>query len=63
LLALFALYAAVLLVVVIVSDGADTGCILGGIVAHAVVASRRVVACWRDAAELEAAKLRARRFA
>ena len=62
LLALFALYAALLLVVVIASEGADIGCILGGIIGHAAFTSRRVLARWRDAAQLEAAKLRARRY-
>lgn len=59
LLGLFSLYSAALLVVVIVSDGADVGCILGGIAGHVLYASHRIVSSWRDAAWLEEAKARA----
>jgi hypothetical protein len=58
LLGLFSLYAASLLIVVVVSDGADIGCILGGIAGHVLYATLRIVASWRDAAWLEGAKLR-----
>ena len=58
LLGLFALYAAALLIVVLVSEGADIGCILGGIAGHVLYATHRVVGCWRDAASLEDAKAR-----
>jgi hypothetical protein len=59
LLALFALYAAALLIVVTLSEGADIGCVLGGIAGHVLYATHRVVRCWRDAASLEDAKARA----
>ena len=59
LLGLFALYAAALLIVVMVSEGADIGCILGGIAGHVLYAAHRVVGSWRDAALLEDAKTRA----
>ncbi len=58
LLGLFSLYAAALLIVVVVSDGADIGCILGGIAGHVLYATLRIVASWRDAAWLEDAKSR-----
>jgi hypothetical protein len=58
LLALFALYATALLFVVVVSEGADIGCILGGIAGHVLYATHRVAGCWRDAASLEDAKAR-----
>jgi hypothetical protein len=58
LLALFSLYAAALLVVVSVSDGADIGCILGGIAGHVLYATRRIVSAWRDAAWLDDARTR-----
>lgn len=64
LLALFALYAAALLAVTMVSDGADVGCILAGIAAHVLYATRRIVTAWRDASWLDArreeVRLRAR---
>lgn len=59
LLTLFALYAGALLLVATVSDGADLGCILGGIAGHVLYAARRIANGWRDAASLEAAKARA----
>ena len=59
LLGLFSLYAAALLIVVVVSDGADVGCILGGIAGHVLYATHRIVSSWRDAAWLEEAKVRA----
>lgn len=58
LLGLFSLYAAALLVVVTLSDGADIGCILGGIAGHALYAAHRIVSSWRDATWLEDAKAR-----
>ena len=59
LLGLFSLYSVALLIVVVVSDGADVGCILGGIAGHVLYASHRIVSSWRDAAWLEDAKVRA----
>ena len=56
LLGLFSLYALALLTVVIVSEGADIGCILAGIAGHVLYATHRVVDSWRDAASLEGAK-------
>lgn len=50
LLALFSLYAVALLIVIVVSEGADIGCILAGIAGHVLYATRRVVISWRDAA-------------
>lgn len=58
LLGLFALYAFALMALITVSDGADIGCILGGIAGHVLYATHRVVASWRDAAGLEDAKAR-----
>lgn len=58
LLALFALYASSLLFIVLVSEGADIGCILGGIAAHVLFATWRIFGTWRDAAYLEEAKAR-----
>ncbi len=40
------------------SEGADIGCVLGGIGAHVVYTTMRLVAVWRDAAWLEDAKAR-----
>ncbi len=60
LLALFALYAGSLLTVILVSDGADIGCILAGIAGHVLYATHRMVASWRDATWLEHARLRMR---
>ncbi len=59
LLALFSLYATALFMVVVLSEGADIGCVLGGIAGHVLYATHRVVSCWRDAASLEGAKARA----
>ena len=61
LLALLALYAATLLVVVLVSDGADIGCILTGIAGHVLYASVRTAHAWREASWLEAARVRVHR--
>ncbi|MDP2056745.1 MAG: hypothetical protein Q8K35_03170 [Thiobacillus sp.] len=58
LLGLFALYAVALMALIAVSDGADIGCMLGGIAGHVVYATVRVVTSWRDAAGLEDAKTR-----
>ena len=58
LLALFALYAGSLLSVILISDGADIGCILAGIAGHVLYATYRMVATWRDASWLEHARLR-----
>lgn len=56
LLALLSLYAGLLLLVVVLSDGADIGCILGGIAAHVFYAAHRTATAWRDAAWLEEAR-------
>jgi hypothetical protein len=58
LLALFALYAAALLAVTLLSDGADVGCVLAGISGHVMYATLRLVASWRDAAWLDHARRR-----
>jgi hypothetical protein len=58
LLALFSLYAAALFVLVLVTDGADIGCVLGGIAGHVLYASHRIALSWRDASGLEDAKAR-----
>jgi hypothetical protein len=58
LLGLFSLYAAALLTLVVVTDGADIGCILGGIAGHVLYATHRIVLAWRDASGLEEAKAR-----
>ena|SRR5436190_592849 len=58
LLALFALYAGALLVVILISDGADIGCILAGIAGHVLYATHRMVGTWRDASWIENARLR-----
>ena len=56
LLALFSLYAGALLAVIVVSDGADVGCILAGISGHVLYATYRMVTSWRDASWLEHAR-------
>lgn len=58
LLGLFSLYAVALLFVITLSEGADIGCILGGIAGHVLYATVRILASWRDAAGLEDAKVR-----
>jgi hypothetical protein len=58
LLALFSLYVAALCAVVLISDSADIGCVLGGIAGHVLFATTRVVRSWRDAGSLEDAKAR-----
>ena len=58
LLSLFALYAATLLAVTLLSDGADVGCVLAGISGHVMYATLRLVADWRDAAWLDHARRR-----
>lgn len=58
LLGLFALYAVALMALITVSDGADIGCMLGGIAGHVLYATHRVMLSWRDAAGLEDAKSR-----
>jgi hypothetical protein len=55
---LFALYAATLLAVTLVSDGADVGCILAGISGHVFYATFRLVGAWRDATWLDHARAR-----
>jgi len=60
LLALFALYAGSLLSVILISDGADIGCILAGIAGHVLYATHRMFASWRDTSWLEHARLRMR---
>ena len=56
LLALFSLYAGALLSVILLSDGADVGCILAGIAGHVLYATYRMVTSWRDASWLEQAR-------
>jgi hypothetical protein len=56
LLALFSLYAGALLAVIVLSDGADVGCILAGIAGHVLYATYRMVTSWRDASWLEEAR-------
>jgi hypothetical protein len=58
LLALFSLYAGALLAVIVLSDGADVGCILAGISGHVLYATWRMVTTWRDASWLEQARER-----
>jgi hypothetical protein len=58
LLSLFALYAGCLLAVILVSDGADIGCILAGIAGHVLYATYGMVRTWRDATWLENARAR-----
>jgi hypothetical protein len=58
LLALLSLYAGALLVVVVLSNGADVGCILAGISGHVLYATYRIVTAWRDASWLEHARER-----
>ncbi len=60
LLALFVLYAVALLTVIVISDGADVGCILAGIAGHVLYATYRLVATWRDDCWLEDARARTR---
>ena len=59
LLALFSLYAAALLAVVVLSDGADVGCVLAGIAGHVLYATHRMLSAWREASWLEHARDRA----
>lgn len=58
LLALLSLYVAALLVVIVLSDGADIGCILAGIGGHVLYASAKTALAWREAAWFEAARSR-----
>ena len=58
LISLLALYAAVLLVVMLLSDGPVIGCILAGIAGHVLYASVKTALAWREAAWLEAARAR-----
>ena len=58
LLALFSLYAGALLAVIILSDGADVGCILAGIAGHVLYATCRMLTDFRDASWLEQARER-----
>ena len=58
LLSLFALYTAALLMVILLSDGADIGCILAGIGGHVLYASGKTALAWREATWLEAARMR-----
>jgi hypothetical protein len=60
LLALFVLYAVALLSVIVMSDGADVGCILGGIAGHVLYATARLITTWRDDCWLEDARARTR---
>jgi hypothetical protein len=66
LLALLALYSAALLVVIVLSDGADVGAVLSGLAGHVVYAAYRIVTSWRDASWLSKERgrlLLRRRFA
>ncbi len=58
LLSLLALYATALLVVILLSDGADIGCILAGIGGHVLYASVKTALAWREASWLEEARVR-----
>jgi hypothetical protein len=58
LLSLLVLYAAALLFVILLSDGADIGCILTGIGGHVLYASGKTALAWREASWLEAARAR-----
>ena len=57
LLALFTLYALALITVMVLSDGADIGCMLAGIAGHVLYATRRIVTSWRDASWLHARRM------
>lgn len=61
LLALLAVYAAALVAVIVLPDGADVGCILGGIAGHMFYAAAKLALQWRDASSLAYARLRLRR--
>ena len=65
LLSLFVLYAAALVAVIVLPDGADIGCILAGIAGHVLYAGSKLALEWRDASCLAGARLRVyrRRFA
>lgn len=58
LLALLSLYAAALLAVIALSDGADIGCILAGIAGHVLYATHRMASAWCDDAWLDEARAR-----
>jgi len=58
LVSLFALYATALLAVILISDGADIGCILAGIAGHVLYASGKTALAWREASWLERARAR-----
>ena len=58
LLALLTLYAGALLFVLLLSEGADIGCILAGIGGHVLYASGKTALAWREASWLEAARAR-----
>ncbi len=58
LLALLSLYAAALLAVIALSDGADIGCILGGIAGHVLYATHRMASARRDDAWMDEARAR-----
>jgi len=61
LISLFALYGAALLTVIVLSSGADIGCILVGISGHVLYASAKMELEWREAAWLEDARVRVAR--
>ncbi|HVH41055.1 MAG TPA: hypothetical protein VM925_01890 [Labilithrix sp.] len=65
LLSLFALYAAALVAVIFLPDGADVGCILAGIAGHVFYAGTKLALEWRDASWLAGVRLRVyrRRYA
>ncbi|MBX3217759.1 MAG: hypothetical protein KF850_37480 [Labilithrix sp.] len=58
LVGLFALYAGALVVVMLLSDGADIGCILAGIAGHVLYATAKTAVAWREASWIEAARAR-----
>lgn len=63
LVTLLGLYATALLVVLLVSDGPDVGCILMGIAGHVLYASAKMAQAWREATWMEDARFRLyRRF-
>jgi hypothetical protein len=56
LLSLLALYTTALVAVVVLPDGADIGCILGGIAGHMLYAGAKLALEWRDASSLAYAR-------
>jgi len=58
LLSLLVLYTGALLFVILLSDGADIGCILAGIGGHVLYAGGKTALAWREASWIEAARAR-----